>query len=132
MKTIRIKDYYGIYQEVPVSDEVYEEYRNSHRDVDRQHKKDMYHGCFVPLDSVEETVSIGGIDAMIDDIILKEEIIRLYQALEKLKPHERRRIMMFMNNLSYSEIARRENIDVGSIHRTCAKALKKLRKFMTE
>ena len=25
MKTIKIKDYYGIYQEIPVSDELYEE-----------------------------------------------------------------------------------------------------------
>ena len=29
MKTIKIKDYYGIYQEVPVSDELYEEFRGS-------------------------------------------------------------------------------------------------------
>ena len=27
MKTIKIKDYYGIYQEIPVSDELYEEWR---------------------------------------------------------------------------------------------------------
>ena len=39
MKTIRIKDYYGIYQEIPVSDELYEEWRALQNETQRVHRK---------------------------------------------------------------------------------------------
>ena len=35
MKTIKIKDYYGIYQEIPVSDELYEEWRALQNETQR-------------------------------------------------------------------------------------------------
>lgn len=132
MKTIKIKDYYGVYQEVPVSDEIYEEYRNFHREEDRLHKKTVYHGCFVPLDSIEETVSTGGIDAMIDDLIMKEEVKRLYQAIEKLTPIQRRRLLMIMEDMTYEEVAAKEGKDKAAIHHSVTKALKRLRQLMTE
>ena len=43
MKTIRIKDYYGVEQVVPVSDEVYEEWLELQREEDRQRKRISYH-----------------------------------------------------------------------------------------
>ncbi len=39
MKTIKIKDYYGIYQEIPVSDELYEEWRALQNETQRVHRK---------------------------------------------------------------------------------------------
>lgn len=42
MKTIRIKDYYGIYQEIPVSDELYEEWRALQNETQRVHRKEVY------------------------------------------------------------------------------------------
>ena len=38
MKTIKIKDYYGIYQEIPVSDELYEEWRALQNETQRVHR----------------------------------------------------------------------------------------------
>ena len=37
MKTIKIKAYYGIYQEIPVSDELYEEWRALQNETQRIH-----------------------------------------------------------------------------------------------
>ena len=132
MKTIRIKDYYGVYQEVPVSDEIYEEYRNFHREEDRLHKRAVYHGCFVPLDSIEESISTGGIDALIDDLILKEEVNRLYKAIAKLTPIQRRRLLMIMEDMTYEEVAKKEGRSCAAIHFSVSKALKHLRKLMTD
>ena len=42
MKTIRIKDYYGIYQEIPVSDELYEEWRALQNEPQRIHRLEVY------------------------------------------------------------------------------------------
>ena len=42
MKTIKIKDYYGIYQEIPVSDELYEEWRALQNETQRVHRKEVY------------------------------------------------------------------------------------------
>lgn len=39
MKTIKIKDYYGIYQEIPVSDELYEEWRALQNETQRIHSR---------------------------------------------------------------------------------------------
>ena len=40
MKTIRIKDYYGIYQEIPVSDELYEGKRQTSPRIKGRHLKE--------------------------------------------------------------------------------------------
>ena len=41
MKTIKIKDYYGIYQEIPVSEEMYEEWRALQNETQRVHRKNV-------------------------------------------------------------------------------------------
>ena len=48
MKTIKIKDYYGIYQEIPVSDELYEEWRALQNETQRIHRKQVYHRDWTP------------------------------------------------------------------------------------
>ena len=53
MKTIKIKDYYGVEQVVPVSDEVYEEWLELRREEDRQRKKIAYHHSGATLDDLE-------------------------------------------------------------------------------
>ena len=54
MKTIKIKDYYGIYQEIPVSDELYEEWRALQNETQRIHRKEVYHRDWTPMDDLEE------------------------------------------------------------------------------
>jgi len=132
MKTIKIKDYYGIYQEVPVSDELYEEFRGFHREEDRQNKKKNYHGCFVPFEDVENMATGYGIDPLTEEIIRQEENRRLYRAIAQLTPTQRRRIYMLMDDMKYREIASKEGKGVSAIQESIDKALKKLRYLLTE
>jgi len=132
MKTIKIKDYYGIYQEVPVSDELYEEFRGFHREEDRQNKKKNYHGCFVPFDDAENLSATFGFDPLTEEIIRQEENRRLYQAIAQLTPTQRRRIYMLMDDMKYCDIASKEGKCVSAIHESIDKALKKLRRLLSE
>ena len=54
MKTIKIKDYYGIYQEIPVSDELYEEWRALQNETQRVHRKEVYHRDWTPIEDLFE------------------------------------------------------------------------------
>lgn len=130
MKTIRIKDYYGIYQEIPVEDHIYEAWKDMQREENSLHKRTVYHGCTVALEDIEEMSYTGGIDALVDDMIRNEEVRCLYAAIEKLTPIQRKRIMMLLDDMSCTEIARAEGKDHSVISRSIGKALLNLRKLM--
>lgn len=132
MKTIKIKDYYGIYQEIPVSDELYEEFRNFHREEDRQNKYKNYHGCYVPFDDVENDWTSSEFDPLTEEIIRQEEIRRLYRAIAELTPLQRKRIYMLMDDMNYTEIAHEEGISIASVRQSVELALKKLRRLLSE
>ena len=132
MKTIKIKDYYGIYQEIPVSDELYEEFRNFHREEDRQNKYKNYHGCYVPFDDVENDWTSSEFDPLTEEIIRQEEIRRLYWAIAELTPLQRKRIYMLMDDMNYTEIAHEEGISIASVRQSVELALKKLRRLISE
>ena len=132
MKTIKIKDYYGVYQEIPVSDDLYEEFRNFHREEDRQNKYKNYHGCYVPFDDVENDWTSSEFDPLTEEIIRQEEIRRLYRAIAELTPLQRKRIYMLMDDMNYTEIAHEEGISIASVRQSVELALKKLRRLLTE
>ena len=132
MKTIKIKDYYGVYQEIPVSDELYEEFRNFHREEDRQNKYKNYHGCYVPFDDVENDWTGSEFDPLTEEIIRQEEIRRLYRAIAELTPLQRKRIYMLMDDMNYTEIAHEEGISIASVRQSVELALKKLRRLISE
>ena len=132
MKTIKIKDYYGIYQEIPVSDELYEEFRDFHREEDRQNKYKNYHGCYVPFDDVENDWTSSEFDPLTEEIIRQEEIRRLYRAIAELTPLQRKRIYMLMDDMNYTEIAHEEGISIPSVRQSVELALKKLRRLLSE
>ena len=132
MKTIKIKDYYGIYQEIPVSDELYEEFRNFHREEDRQNKYKNYHGCYVPFDDVENDWISSEFDPLTEEIIRQEEIRRLYRAIAELTPLQRKRVYMLMDDMNYTEIAHEEGISIASVRQSVELALKKLRRLISE
>ena len=132
MKTIKIKDYYGVYQEIPVSDELYEEFRNFHREEDRQNKYKNYHGCYVPFDDVENDWTSSEFDPLTEEIIRQEEIRRLYRAIAELTPLQRKRIYMLMDDMNYTEIAHEEGISIASVRQSVELALKKLRRLISE
>lgn len=132
MKTIKIKDYYGVYQEIPVSDDLYEEFRNFHREEDRQNKYKNYHGCYVPFDDVENDWTSSEFDPLTEEIIRQEEIRRLYRAIAELTPLQRKRIYMLMDDMNYTEIAHEEGISIASVRQSVELALKKLRRLISE
>lgn len=134
MKTIKIKDYYGKYHDVPVSDEFFEEWHLLQNETQRIRKKELYHRSGVPMDCVDEqkVVAYDEIDEMIDDMIRKEENIRLYEAISQLTPIQQRRVRMYMEHLSYSEIARREDRKFAVVYRSLHDAFERLRVLMSD
>ena len=99
MKVIRIKDYYGIYQEVPVSDALYEEWVDLQRESDRIRKKEAYHRDATPFDeaALRYAANQGN---LLDQMIRREECERLYAAIAKLPPDQKRRVYMFMSDMT--------------------------------
>ena len=75
MKTIRIKDYYGIYQEIPVSGERYEEWRALQNETQRIHRKEVYHRDWTPMDDLEEMPQHFTLNELEDALIWDEQVV---------------------------------------------------------
>mgnify|MGYP000004774386 CR=1 FL=1 len=86
MKTIKIKDYYGIYQEIPVSDELYEEWRALQNETQRIHRKEVYHRRLDPMDDLEENAAALTLNELEDALIWDEQVVELYAAISQLTP----------------------------------------------
>ena len=112
MKTIKIKDYYGIYQEIPVSDELYEEWRALQNETQRIHRKEVYHRDWTPMDDLEEMPQHFTLNELEDALIWDEQVVELYAAISQLTPIQQRRIRMLMDDMSIREIARQEGLVV--------------------
>ena len=132
MKIIKIKDYYGNYQEVPVSDELYEEWKLLQNETQRVHRKEVYHRDWTPMDDIAENGRYISEDDPEEDLIRRHENEALYRAIAQLTPVQQRRIRMYMNNLSVREIARQEGCYMNAVLRSINSALKKLRVLMSE
>ena len=83
MKTIKIKDYYGIYQEIPVSDELYEEWRALQNETQRIHRKEVYHRDWTPMDDLEEMPQHFTLNELEDALIWDEQVVELYAAISR-------------------------------------------------
>ena len=108
MKTIKIKDYYGIYQEIPVSDELYEEWRALQNETQRVHRKEVYHRDWTPIEDLFEMPKSYEQNPMEDTLLWDEQVAALYAAIAQLTPIQQRRIHMLMENMTIREIARQE------------------------
>ena len=86
MKTIRIKDYYGIYQEIPVSDELYEEWRALQNETQRVHRKEVYHRDWTPIEDLFEMPKSYEQNPMEDTLLWDEQVAALYAAIAQLTP----------------------------------------------
>lgn len=131
MKIIRIKDYYGNYQEVPVEDALYDEWMDLQRETDRIRKREAYHRSGVPFDTAEETYTAVG-ESMEDLLVREEERDRLYRAIAQLDPIQQRRVQMFMDDMTYSDIARYEGCAFYAAHKSLTRAFNRLRKLLRE
>ena len=132
VKTIKIKDYYGKYQTIPVDDHLYEEWQAMQREENRLHKYEVYHCFSMDPDQMDEEAHTSGVDDLIDELIRKEETRRLYESIDTLTPIQRRRVLMFMDNMSYSDIARAEKRDLKVVIRSLTKSFDHLRRLLNE
>ena len=132
MKIIRIKDYYGKYQEVPVDDALYDEWIKLENENQRIYRKEVYHRSGVPLEQADSMGEIGQMEDLLQRLIRRERNERLYDAISRLTPTQQRRVMMFMDDMSYVEIARREGTKFAPVYRSLQAAFRKLRDLMAE
>ena len=132
MKFIDIKDYYGKLQHIPVSDELYEAWKDMYREENRNHKREMYHRDFTDMAENAETISRDSVNGILDQMIAEEEKRRLYEAIASLTPLQQRRIYMFMECMDYTEVARREHQPKQVIYNNIQKSFRKLRKYLTD
>jgi DNA-directed RNA polymerase specialized sigma24 family protein len=127
MKIIKIKDYYGQYQEVPVSDELYAEWVKLNNETQRVYRKEVYHRNPIPLSHAAIIVADRDDSSLADVLIKKEETELLYDAISKLTPIQRHRVMLYMDNMSCTDIARSEKRKYAPVYRSLQVAFKKLR-----
>jgi len=132
MKIIEIKDYYGNYQEVPVSDELYEEWRLLQNETQRVHRKEVYHRDWTPMDDVAEDIRYSAGLTPDEELIRRYETEALYRAIAQLSPIQQRRIRLYMEDLSVREIARQEGCYMSTVLKSINSALKKLRLLLSE
>jgi len=130
MRIIRTKDYYGNTVEVPVNDEVYAVWQESHRETDRIHKAEIRHRDFTELDDIAEKYPVSGQQDLSELLIQQEEILLLYEAIATLTPLQQQRVCMFMDNLSCKEIADLEGRDNSAVYRSLNAAFTNLRRFL--
>lgn len=132
MKTVKIKDYYGIYQEIPVSDEMYEEWRALQNETQRVHRKEVYHRDWTPMEDLEEMPEHFVVNELEDALIWDEQVAALYEAIAQLTPIQQRRIRMLMDDVPIREIARQENCHMNAVWLSTNAALKKLRTLLKD
>lgn len=132
MKIIKIKDYYGRYTEVTVTDEFADEWRLLENESQRVYKKEIYHRSGIPLESIDEFVSCDNIrDAMVE-METQEEHKKLHAAIKQLTPTQQRRIFMYMRKMTYREIAKAECVYPSSVAASLQQAFTNLRRMMSE
>lgn len=127
LKTIKIKDYFGKYQEIPVTDELAEEWRKLENETQRIYRREMYHRSGIPLDQIDIVIRVASDSEVEDDYIRDEESRRLYEAIAELTPTQRKYVLMYMENMSLREIARQEGRCMNAVWKSFNSALKKLK-----
>ena len=119
-------------EEIPVSDEMYEEWRALQNETQRVHRKEVYHRDWTPMEDVEEMPEHFAANELEDALIWDEQVAALYAAISQLTPIQQRRIRMLMDNLSIREIARREGCHMNAALNSVNGALKKLRSLLKD
>lgn len=132
MKTITIKDYYGNYQEVPVSDEIYKEWRELQNETQRIRKREVYHRDWRPMEDLENMPQGITHNELEDDLIMDEEVAALYKAISQLTPIQQRRIRMYMDQLTIREIAAQEGCHMNAVLKSINSSLKKLQVLLRD
>ena len=128
MQIIKIHNYYNEINRVPVDDQVYGEWEEMRREWDRLRKREAYHQCRVPNYAMDYFAAQG--ESIEDQLIREHESKCLYEAIMHLTPTEQRRVRMFMENMSYADIARAESCSQQASRMSLLKAFRKLRQLL--
>ena len=128
MQIIKIHNYYNEINRVPVDDQVYGEWEEMRREWDRLRKREAYHQCRVPNYAMDYFAAQG--ESIEDQLIREHESKCLYEAIMHLTPTEQRRVRMFMENMSYADIARAESCSQQASRMSVLKAFRKLRRLL--
>lgn len=135
MKTVEIVDYYGKTHCVQVEDGVYEEIENlkvaerKHNRREKRHRVDEINGKH---NDPNDYTMTGDLYSLADVVIEREEREALYAAIEKLSPIQRRRVYMYMRNMSYAQIAREEGCTHVAAQCSLHNAFEKLRLMLSD
>ena len=132
MKTIKIKDYYGEIQKVPVSDDMYEEWLELQKESRRTFRKETSHRSSASLEDILEVRKQHATESVEEAYIRQAEVDALYQAIEKLTPTQQRRVRMYMENITVREIANREGCYMSAVLKSIDLALKKLHRLLSD
>ena len=132
MKTIKMKDYDGVYQEIPVSDELYDEWRALQNETQRIYRKEVYHRDWTPIEDVLEMLKTYERNPLEDALIWDEQVAKLYEAIAQLTPIQQRRIRMLMENQSIREIAHEEGCYMNAARKSVNHALRKLHDLLKD
>lgn len=131
MKIIKIKDYYGNYQSVPVSDELYNEWKEMANETQRIYRREVYHRVNYTFHDIEDSHFVSE-DPVSEQVIEDEQVRRIYDAISQLAPIQQRRVRMLLDGMSCADISRAENKKYAPVYRSIQKALLHLRDLLAE
>lgn len=115
-------------QNVIISNEIFEQFNKFElEDISQMHKFDKY---IEHSEIYEETLykkALNFEETTEKIVIKKDELIRLNNAINQLKPLQKRRVIMYyFDNMTLREIADREHCSYVSVKNSIDNALKKL------
>lgn len=127
MKTVKIKDYYGHYHKVPVSDELFEEMRILQNEYQRVYRAEVRHRSSVPLDDLDHYFEFSLSSEIEDALIQEESDLELFKAIAKLTPTQRRRVQLMLDDVNLWEMQKHEHCSYNTLKECAYAALKKLK-----
>ena len=132
--TIRYKLANGERISVEVTNPVSELLEQSNRQIRSQRRQDRRHLDFVDfIDGLEDANMIHPQEDAADLVIRMESYGQLYTAVSKLSEAQRRRLLLhFADNLTHQQVADMEGVNRATVSRSIERALKQLRKHLSE
>ena len=132
MKTIKIKDYYGKYQIVPVSDELYEEWKKLQNETQRIYRAEVRHRSAVSLEDIDIYV-IHTQESPVEEKLIHDETDReLFRAIEQLTPTQKKRVKMLLEDKTLWDLSKESSCSYNALKFSLRYALKKIRNIMGE
>lgn len=128
-------DTYIIYEEqaIIVPYEVYEFIKKDNTRIESEYRQDRRKLSYYKLDENIYNISLIPNDNVFEHMLLKNDKIKIREALIKLSKKQQRRIIKyFFYQMSYTEIAESENISSVAVKKSIEWGLKKLKLYLAK